>query len=800
MKHYIVLVFTLLLSIQSYSQFVKVIDKETEVPLSLVSVVSENQKSVITNSSGIVNIESLSGSKTLTFSLIGYEMRIIPSDELQNVNFIIALEPKDYLLNQVVISAQRWSTESAQLPSKIISIMKAQVELQNPQTAADLLKTSGEVFIQKSQMGGGSPMIRGFAANRLLISVDGVRMNTAIFRGGNLQNIISLDPFAISNTEVLFGPGSVMYGSDAIGGVMSFFTQVPQFSDSVHLNTSGNADFRYSSANREKTGHFDINLGWEKFAMTTSISHFNYGDLEMGKYGSDDYLRPFYVERKDGIDSVFTNPDTRIQNPTDYSQTNFMQKFRYKPNNKMDLQYAFHYSISSDVPRYDRLVQMKDELPKYAEWSYGPQVWMMNVLSFDYLAESKLADNVNTKVAWQHFEESRINRKLNNDSRRIQTEKVEAISINVDYKKHIGTNDHINYGGEVLYNNVKSVGELEDISTGKITDGASRYPDADWASGAVYLTYNWQINNQFILNTGARYNYYFMTARFDTSYYNITTAVADIENNALVGNLGINYQPGNDWILTANLSSGYRAPNIDDIGKVFDSEPGAVVVPNADLNAEYIYNSEVGISKTFGKSLSMEAHIYYSYLDNAMVRRDFQINGLDSIMYDGEMSKVQAIQNAAHANIWGLSVGLEARLMKGLQFSSRFNYQKGEEEMSDGTISAARHAAPMFGLSRFTYTHKKWKMDLSVHYSGEISNENLAIEEQAKSYLYAKDENGLPYSPAWYTINYKVLYQLHDMVRLSAGIENITNQRYRTYSSGITAAGTNLIFALNFRF
>src|SRR5690606_22275722 len=97
-----------------------------------------------------------------------------------------------------------------------------------PQTAADMLAGSGEVFVQKSQLGGGSPMIRGFATNRLLYAVDGVRMNTAIFRAGNLQNVINLDPFATESVEVIFGPGSVMYGRDAIGGVMSFQTLMPR--------------------------------------------------------------------------------------------------------------------------------------------------------------------------------------------------------------------------------------------------------------------------------------------------------------------------------------------------------------------------------------------------------------------------------------------------------------------------------------------------------------------------------------------------------------------------------------------
>ena len=118
-------------------------------------------------------------------------------------------------------------------------------------------------------------MIRGFSANRLLYSVDGVRMNTAIFRSGNLQNVISLDPFSLQTTEVQVGPGSVMYGSDAIGGVMVFETLSPTSS-----GKAANILTRFSSAMNEKTIHADISYGGEKLRFLTSISRFDFGDLK----------------------------------------------------------------------------------------------------------------------------------------------------------------------------------------------------------------------------------------------------------------------------------------------------------------------------------------------------------------------------------------------------------------------------------------------------------------------------------------------------------------------------------------
>ena len=791
----------LLINTSVYTQNVYINDSHTDAPLGLVSIIDiESQSSVITNGKGIADITSIRDASQFEIRLIGYEYLILTAQDIKQLSYHIKLQPKDYLLNQVVVSAHRWSTEKAQFPSKIIGIKHSEIEIQNPQTTADLLNISGEVFIQKSQMGGGSPMIRGFSANRLLISVDGVRMNTAIFRGGNLQNIISLDPFSISNTEVIFGPGSVIYGSDALGGVMSFFSLDPSFSDTCKLYVKGNVDMRYSSANSEKTGHMDLQLSWEKFAMISSFSSFHYDDLLMGKYGPDDYLLPYYVIRKSDRDSVYNNHNQRIQKPTDYSQNNFMQKFRYRPNEQWDIRYTFHYSASSDVPRYDRLMILKHDKPKYAEWYYGPQIWIMNLLHIEHHHSTVLYDKFSIKTAYQHFEESRNKRKLNNEIKYSGLEKVEAFSVNVDFMKNIRSNDQLYYGIEGIYNDVISSAIKKNIISDANTDGASRYPKSNWASYAAYMNYNLHFNEQLLIIGGMRYNMYVMNAQFDTTFYPFPFTDAKINNAALVGSLGFNYQPGLNWVFTTNFSTGFRAPNIDDMGKVFDSEPGAVVVPNPDLKAEYIYNFELGLSKGIGEDVSIDARAFYSILKDAMVRRSYSLNGQDSMMYDGEMSKIQAIQNAAQARIWGFSLGLEAQLTNDIHFSTRYNFQKGEEEMADGSMSPSRHAAPMFGMSNISYQHHKWRMDLYAQYSGEIAYESLSITERDKAYLYAKDKNGNPYSPAWYTINYKLLYELNSMLHVSVGVENITNQRYRTYSSGIASAARNFIFSLNFKF
>jgi hemoglobin/transferrin/lactoferrin receptor protein len=700
-------------------------------------------------------------------------------------------------LSEVIISANRWKQYSKDVPQKVSIISPTKVALHNPQTAADLLTISGKVFMQKSQQGGGSPMIRGFATNRLLYAVDGIRMNTAIFRGGNIQNVISLDPFATEQTEVVFGPGSVMYGSDAIGGVMSFQTLTPQFSSTTKSIVSGNAVSRFSSSNIEKTGHFDVNVGWKNWATITSITSNEFGDLKMGSHGPEEYLRPFYVQRQNGVDVVVTNEDPLVQKPTAYSQVNFMQKFRFQPNENWDFQYGLHFSETSSYSRYDRHIRYNSlGLPRYGEFYYGPQKWIMNNLNITHQSNSKLFDEMVLRLAHQFFEESRVSRNMNNSNREIRTEKVNAYSINVDFSKAISLTHKTYYGVEYVFNDVNSSGINQNIVAGTSQAGPSRYPQATWQSMGVFVNNQYLVTDKTSLQAGLRYNKYILKADFDTTFYPFPFTEAHIDNGSLTGSAGIVFRPTDKWVISSNVATAFRSPNVDDVGKVFDSEPGSVVIPNPNLEAEYAYNVDLNVAKMFGKSVKVDVSTYYTLLDNALVRRDFTLNGASEIVYDGELSQVQAIQNAAKANVYGIQAGVEVKLPTGFRFSTDLNFQKGEEELDNGDKSPSRHAAPFFGISRVGYANSKVDLELNFQFSDKVAFKDLAEEEKGKKEIYARDRNGNPYSPSWYTLNLKSMYKLTENFTLTAGIENITDQRYRPYSSGIVAPGKNIILAV----
>ncbi len=790
-------------NIPAISQTITIKDKETNKPIELATVVSESLKAYTsTNAYGQADIAEFKGAEKIVIRSLGYKTVTISYASLMSTEMVIFLEQSNMNLDEVVVSASRWRQNSSDVPSKISSISTKEVILQNPQTAADLLNISGNIYIQKSQQGGGSPMIRGFATNRLLYAVDGIRMNTAIFRSGNIQNVINLDPFATENTEVLFGPGSVIYGSDAIGGVMSFQTLTPRFSINEKASIAGKAVMRTSSANNEKTGHFDVNIGWKKWAIVTSFSSWDYDNLRQGSHGPDDYLKDYYVQRQNNVDLVIDQNDKLLQIPSAYSQINFMQKIRFQPNENWEFQYGFHYSETSPYGRYDRHLRVKNGTARYAEWNYGPQKWLMNNLNLLYKNETAAFDQLTLRLALQSFEESRIDRSINNNERNTQTEVVNAYSVNIDFNKQTSPRNLLFYGIEYIFNDVTSSGLLTDISTGTDAYGPSRYPQSKWSSLAVYVNDDFRISDKFTLQAGMRYNKFILDADFSNNlpYYPFPFTTANINNGALTGSIGGVFRPKDFWVLSGNFGTAFRSPNVDDLGKVFDSTSGTVTVPNPDLEAEYAYNFDVGVARVFGDIVKIDLTGYYTLLNNAMVRRDYQLNGQDSIMYDGEMSKVQAVQNAAVATVYGLQAGIEIKLPAGFGFSTDLNYQVGEEELDDSSTSPSRHAAPFFGITRLSLNSGNLSMQLYATYQAEKSFDDLPQEEQGKTEIYAKDSDGNPYSPSWYTVNIKASYSLTETFVLGAGVENITDQRYRPYSSGISAPGRNFIISLRANF
>jgi len=787
-----------LLSNLCIAQNIQIVDENSGEPIAEAIVFNEDQtKFVESNEMGMVNLDIFSVNDNLIIQHPSYHIKTLRLGSLKPGLSQILLKEKIIRIDEVIISANKWEQKQSEIPFDILALGIDEVGFNNAQTTADMLESTGQIFVQKSQLGGGSPMIRGFGANAVLLVVDGIRMNNTIFRGGNLQNIINIDPNSIESSEVIFGPGAVIYGSDALGGIMDFHTVKPKFSNDNVLNIRGHGLVRYSTANNEKTGSFQLIAGRKKWGYVGNFSYSNFDDLRTGSTRPKDYpdfgKRPEYIETINGLDSIIDNGNENLQRFSGYNQISTLQKLAVRFNGQSELSYTFNFSTTSDIPRYDRLIIYDDnDQLEYAKWYYGPQKWMMHALKFNYYRSNRLFDAMKLTAASQFFQESRHDRRYRNLSLRNRTERVNALSFNLDFEKDINSANHVFYGAEYLYNHVNSSAFQNNIGTGEIGDLSTRYPDggSDVSVFAAYLSYKRDIKEQLFFSTGLRYNYQDLSSSFSNSTFDFNS----IENRsaAFNGNIGLVYKSSQNWFFSAMLSSGFRSPNVDDISKVFDSEPGGVVVPNPNLKPEYSYNTELSMTKVFDDKVELKGSVFYSFLRDAMVRGDYQLNGEDSILYDGELSRVQAILNTGRANIYGFNLGLKVDLSLTWSATANVNLTEGKDLENNEPL---RHTTPVFGMASLNYKQKKINGEFFVRFNGARTLENLPPSERNKTHIYSSDG-----SLAWYTLNLRGQYTLTDWLTMNAALENILDHHYRTYSSGISAPGRNFIISIKASF
>ena len=488
----------------------------------------------------------------------------------------------------------------------------------NPKTSADLLETTGNIFIQKSQLGGGSPIIRGFSTNRLVISIDGVRLNNAIYRGGNIHNVISISPMTIQNIEVILGSESVLYGSDAIGGVMNFYTKTPVLSETSNKKIKSNISSRYSTAASEKMYHFDIGYSTKKISFLSSITQ-SFGDLRMGSNGPSDYLRENYVVSSFGDeDVVVENSDSKIQKFTAYKQLNLMQKIFYQPNENLKFDFGVHFSKTNNIPRYDRLI-IEDENDSFvfSEWYYGPQKWLLinNQITIDS-KNKKIFDVLKIGASFQNFEESRNSRKFSESNLNSRFESLDILSLNIDLLKKINYKSNIKYGVEFIHNGLESKGKSTDLINGFESLISTRYPNnSSLKSFGAYVNFKDKIIQNLFLHSGLRFTFSNLKADLsqNNDYFDFPFGNVGLKNSALVGGVGLSWLRNNNNIWKLNINTAFRSPNIDDLAKVFDSAPGNVLVPNPELEPERSLGFELGSYFKTSNNIELDFSSYLTY-------------------------------------------------------------------------------------------------------------------------------------------------------------------------------------------
>ena len=727
-----------------------------------------------------------------------YETIILPKKVFLEKG-IIYLEKATSKIAPVEVSVNSKTKESTfELITQHKSISKENIQQQSSLTSADVLANTGQIQIQKSQLGGGSPILRGFEASRILLVVDGVRMNNVIYRSGHLQNAISVDPNLLEGVNVIFGPNSLIYGSDALGGVIHFKTRSPRFKNDSSSVEQIDFFSRYQSALNSKVFNINYQNGTGNFAYLIGLTRSQFGDLRMGDsrlHGFDDFGKiSNYVSLNNKQDSMFVNKDENIVKGSGYTQNDILWKGIYKVNKNTKLMLNFQYSTTSNVPRVDKMNEYRDSVLRFSEWYYGPQNRSLISIGGETKKKTKLFDYNHTVLAYQFIEEDRISREYKSDMQKQNYEDVFVYSFNSDFIKYIDTvkTVKINYGFEGLYNRVDSEGNMLNITSGQFSNIPSRYPGggSDFKSVASYLAIQKNIKKH-ILKAGARYTISNITSKFDTNeivnLLNIQEKILNTE--AITTSAGYVYHKGN-YKFYSSISTAFKAPNIDDFGKIFEKK-GKLTVPNPDLNPEKSLNYEIG-SNYMQQYIDFDIAVFYTQVFNLMTKLPAEINGNSTLYNDGEELSLVSIQNSGKANIYGVFGNVKFKFNNRLDLTSTLTVTKAHYSDKGDPVG---HIPPVYGMSTLNYKVKRIKYSLYSRFNGKKKWSDFNILSDNP------DEAVIGFgSPSWITLNGSIFMYLNSNIKIQIAGENLLNTHYKTFASGISAPGINFIASIYFKF
>lgn len=714
---------------------------------------------------------------------------------------------------EVTVTANRQADNLMHIPQSVSVISGDEIKSIHPLTTADLLSGKGLLAVQKSQQGGGSPTIRGFESSKILLMLDGVRLNNLIYRAGHLQNIITVDPNMLERAEILYGPASVAYGSDALGGVIVLSTPMPQTSlQGVRFN--GSAFMQYSGANDGTTLHADLNIGGAKIASYTSVTFNRFGDLRSGRKKNpflpdgDGYInRPWYVSHQDGKDQIVANPKDYLQIGSGYSQYDIVEKLLYRQNDRLSHLLNVQFSNSSDIPRYDRLTDRKGDGPKFAEWYYGPQTRLM--ASYSFLSEDWAgADHASLIIAYQNVKESRNNRKTNDVWLGTRAENVNILSLNSDWTRHFGPH-RLQVGIDGALQWLSSTAHRTDVNTGEVQALDTRYPDGGnhFHNIDIFASHTWEIDSRWTLSDGIRLGYSWLYSKFTSTEFFpfLAKDFGEVRQNNPTYSLsvGMAYRPAADWKLGLNIATGYRVPNIDDIGKVFDSEPGMVVVPNPHVKPEKTVSADFNVATMKSNVLEWQASLFATYLFDAIALAPATVNGSDQMVYDGELSDIFSNRNNRLAYLLGASTNVEVAIARNFAANAALTYTYGNIIGRHGEKDEPLdHIAPLYGRVGFVFKSDSRKIQAEIFslFNGRkpLSRYNLNGEDNiGYATLLGLDGKGMP---AWFTLNLAINWSPVRNVTIYGGVDNILDTQYRVFASGINAPGRNFYAALRVNF
>ena len=648
-----------------------------------------------------------------------------------------------YSIHEVVITTQRKPKESTTVPYSISYLSRKSLDSFMPRTTPEALISMNGLFVQKTNHGGGSPFIRGLTGNQTLLLVDGIRLNNSIYRYGPNQYLNTIDVFAIEQIEAAKGTGSVQYGTDAIGGALQVFTKSPELNQEKST-FKGSVFGKYMTGDMEKTGHSELEFSSKRYAVLIGGTYHNFGDIIGGK-------------------------NTGKQSPSGYNEYAFNAKIIASPAENIQFTFANQFNIQQHVPLYHKVV-----LENYLLNKFDPQQRMLSYARLNVRRQGQFFNQFSVIASWQQNMEGRISQKNGSSLITREKDQVNTLGLTFDFDSKFSSVWIANSGIEIYHDQVgSSRTEINTAENGLAVNKRGLYPDnSQYGNYSIFTLHHFDFG-KWIFDGGIRFN------SFDIKITDNNLGKVKISPEALVFNSALMYNISRHHHIYSTFSSGFRAPNIDDLGTLgivdFRYE-----VPAYDLKPEKSQNYELGYKLSLPK-LTGTVAAYYMNLNQLITRTKEEGRFIDGY-------QVYKKENVEEAYISGFETSLNWKALARLEINGGISYTYGQNMTKDEPM---RRIPPFNG--RLASTYKFSRIFYSAEFLFASKQDRLAQGDMSDNRI---SQGG---TPGWQIVNLYAGY-FANSIKLNIGLQNIFNEDYRTHGSGINNVGRSAFLSAGFSF
>ncbi len=674
-------------------------------------------------------------------------------------------------LEEVTVTATRSPRRLFDVPTATTVITNSQAKERSQTSLAELFKGETGVYVRATNPSADSPVIRGVTGRDVLLLVDGFRLSHAFMRP-NVQYEGMVDPYFLEQAEIVRGPGSMLYGSDALGGVTNIVT--PSYradAPTFQLYT------QYNSNPAAISNHLRLNAGGEKAGATVGLTYRSFGDATLG---NDPNPQVF-----------FPNPGKQVaRSGFEYYSAN--AKVGGELASDQFFTITAQYSQIPNVARQDGIIQGFGPSVAQSERGFAPQSRTFLLAEYRHTFTNTIIDDLRLKVGYQQVQDNRYQRNFNAPrpafpgyGTGIASANASLENISSDLYGAIAElrstwgNQKLTYGVEAYFDRVSNARNISNNRTGITADpNGPRYVDGSTLNQYGFFLQDEIIwSEQFTSTLGLRYSFVDINIPFSSVRPGSSGFGRNFE--ALTASAGLLYRLNRDLNLVFNIGQGFRAPNINDLGNAGERRATDINLPNNNLNAETVFSIDGGF-KWSGSNFTGELFAFLSEYPN----RISSVSLGTVTNSDGSVSEVFQSQNKERESIWGIEFGSRYRFDPQWSIFATANFVYGSVITGDTLIPPFNGAVGVrYQSSVGTY------VEPFIRYAS-LQNRLTDIN------LTDPRLNPLG-TPGFVILNLRAGIPVTPASTLRVNVDNVLNTTYREHGSSLDGAGTSVSIGLD---